>query len=145
MNLLLDTHIWLWSLLQPERLNLKVAAALKSSDNELWLSPISLWELIVLAGRGRILLPMGAAEWVKEALAVKPLREAPLTNEVAIETTRFELPHGDPADRFLVATARALGLTLVTADDSLIRSKAVPIMRNRQQQMKAVRSVTASG
>ncbi|HEY6328593.1 MAG TPA: type II toxin-antitoxin system VapC family toxin [Blastocatellia bacterium] len=132
MKLLLDTHIWLWSLLQPRRLSLAVARALQSSANELWLSPISLWELIVLADKGRIVLPTSAEEWINKALAVKPFREAPLTNEVAIETSRFELPHGDPADRFLVAAARVFGLTLVTADDRLIRSKTVQILQNRR-------------
>lgn len=132
MKLLLDTHIWLWSLLQPGCLSSRVARALQSSDNELWLSPISLWELIVLADKGRIVLPTSAAEWINKALTAKPLREAPLTNDVATETSRFALPHGDPADRFLVATARVFGLTLVTADDRLIGSKAVQILQNRQ-------------
>jgi PIN domain nuclease of toxin-antitoxin system len=132
MKLLLDTHIWLWSLLQPRRLSSGVARALQSSDNELWLSSISLWELTVLTDKGRIVLPSSAAEWINKALAAKPLREAPVTNEVAIETSRFELTHGDIADRFLVATARVFGLILVTADDRLIRSKAVQVIKNRQ-------------
>ena len=48
MKLLLDTHIWLWSVLEPHRLSRRVAKALQDSSNELWLSPISIWELIVL-------------------------------------------------------------------------------------------------
>ena len=54
MKLLLDTHILLWSLLEPEKLGKDTAKILEISNNELWLSPISLWEIIVLAEKGRI-------------------------------------------------------------------------------------------
>ncbi len=51
MKLLLDTHIWLWSALDPARLSRRVAAALENPTNELWLSPISLWEVLTLCNR----------------------------------------------------------------------------------------------
>jgi PIN domain nuclease of toxin-antitoxin system len=57
-------------------------------------------------------------------MSVVPTKEAPLTHEVAMETRRISLPHRDPADRFLVATANVFGLTLVTADEVLIKAKA---------------------
>lgn len=52
MKLLLDTHIWLWSLLEPERLGPEVRRAFEGSGNELWLSPISIWETLMLVERG---------------------------------------------------------------------------------------------
>jgi PIN domain nuclease of toxin-antitoxin system len=131
VNLLLDTHIWLWSLLDPSRLTQKVARALESDNNELWISPISLWEVLVLAEKGRVSLKVPSEEWIANALSAVPLKEAPITNEVAMETGRFHLPHRDPADRFLVATARVFDLILVTADRQIITAKAAPVLANQ--------------
>lgn len=131
MRLLLDTHIWLWSLLDPERLTTRVARELEREDAELWLSPISVWELLTLAERGRVRLASPPHEWVTTALQRIPFHEAAVTHEVALETRNVRLTHGDPADRFLVATARVFDLKLVTADERLIDLKAVPTLANR--------------
>ncbi len=131
MKLLLDTHIWLWSILTPERLSPRVRGALRGRRNELWLSPISTWELAVLSAKGRVVLKEDVTQWVAKAMAAAPLREAPLTHEIALETTQLRLPHRDPADYFLGATARVLGLTLVTADKRLIQARQFPVLANR--------------
>ena len=130
MRLLLDTHIWLWSLLEPERLSRRVAKALEDSRNELWLSPVSVWEVLVLSEKGRIDLRENVESWVAKAMAVAPLREAPFTHDVALATQTIRLPHRDPADRFLAATAKVYDLTLVTADENLSRSKDFAVLRN---------------
>ena len=121
MKLLLDTHIWLWALLEPERLTPMVSAALESPENELWLSPISIWEATVLAERGRVVVNAAPAEWVREMVRAIPRREAPLTHDIAVASRQLSLPHQDPADRFIAATALVMGLTLVTADERLLR------------------------
>lgn len=131
MNLLLDTHIWLWSLLEPERLTKRVARELEKEDAQLWLSPISIWELVTLVDRGRVRLDSAPDAWVKAALRRVPFREATVTHEVALETRNVKLTHRDPADRFLVATARVFDLKLVTADERLIDLRAVPTLPNR--------------
>jgi len=131
VRLLLDTHIWLWSLLEPGRLARRVARELEKESTELWLSPISVWELLTLLDKGRVRVKSPPGEWVKGALLRVPLREAPVTHEVALETRNVQLSHRDPADRFLVATARVFDLKLVTADERLIDSKAVPTLANR--------------
>jgi PIN domain nuclease of toxin-antitoxin system len=131
VKLLLDTHIWLWSLLEPDRLAAPVRNALAASSSEVWLSPISVWETLVLAERGRVVLDGTPAAWVERALNAAPLREAALTHAVAVESRAIRLAHQDPADRFLVATARVYGLTLVTADKRLLRAKAVATLANR--------------
>lgn len=131
MRLLLDTHIWLWSLVEPVKLSRRVARALESKSSELWLSPVSVWELVILCERGRVVLHSDVAVWVFQAMETAPIREAPLTNEVALETRHTNLPHRDPADRFLAATARVFNLTLVTADERLIRAKGIPTLANR--------------
>jgi PIN domain nuclease of toxin-antitoxin system len=129
LKLLLDTHIWIWSQVAPEKLATRVRRILENTANEVWLSPVSMWELILLIEKRRMALDCDTVEWITKAAA--PLREAPLTAEVVQETARFKLAHDDPADRFLVATARSLGLTLVSADARLLVSKGVPVLPNR--------------
>lgn len=130
MRLLLDTHIWLWSLLAPQNLTARVAAAVEHPENELWLSPISTWELVVLVRKRRVVLDRGVDAWVREALAAAPLKEAPVTHEVALETRSIRLPHGDPADKLIAATARVFDLTLVTADKRIIGARGLAILAN---------------
>lgn len=131
MKLLLDTHVWLWSLATPDRLARRVRSQLEKKANEVWLSPISVWELIVLAERGRVRLDAEPRAWVAEALERAPLEEAALNHEVAMRSREVALPHQDPADRLLVATALTYELTLVTGDDTLIDAKACPVLANR--------------
>ncbi len=132
MKLLLDTHIWIWSAIAPEKLKKPVARELTNPKNELWLSPISIWELSVLVRKNRIELDRDFDAWVAAALAQTTMREAPLTHDVAIEVSRIPFTHRDPADHFIAASAKVFGLTLVTADPRLIelKSKEISILRN---------------
>lgn len=130
MRFLLDTHIWLWSLLEPAKLAGEVIESLENPESELWLSPISVWELLVLHQKGRVRLKDPVEEWVARAFDHAPLREAPLTFEIALETNRIRLPHKDPADRFLAATARVFDLTLVTADERLFELRDISLLAN---------------
>ena len=82
MRLLLDPHIWIRSLQAPSRLAGGVAEALESPAAELRLSPISVWELALLADRGRIEREGGFRAWVDEAMRAAPMQEAPLTHGV---------------------------------------------------------------
>ena len=129
MRLLLDTHIWLWSLGEPRRLGGRVRQELKDRNNELWLSPVSTWEALLLNAKGRIRLHEDLAGWLTRATAY--LREAPLTHEIVLAAQQLPLPHPDPADRFLVATAQVLGLILVTADERLLGLGEIKTLANR--------------
>ncbi len=120
MNLLLDTHLLLWSLLEPERLPLDIATALTHTDTQLWLSPITTWEILVLHDKNRIQLDLNPVEWMREILETVPLHEAPLNHEVALQSQSIRLKHSDPADKFLAATAIVYDLTLVTLDKQLL-------------------------
>lgn len=120
MNLLLDTHVWLWGLLEPERLRPATRVALEDTANRLYLSPVSVWEALLLLERGRIEVRAEPRAWISRALEQVPVFEAPVTFEVALEVAAVRLSHHDPADRFLAATARSLDLTLVTADQRLL-------------------------
>jgi len=129
LKLLLDTHIWLWSLREPDRLGTRVIQELRNRENEIWLSPISTWEALMLHAKGRIRLPPDLAQWLARATA--PLLEAPLTHEIALISRELHLPHNDPADRFLAATAQVLRLTLVTADSHLLGLGEISTLANR--------------
>lgn len=133
MNLLLDTHIWLWSLTEPSRLTDGVKQALADRASVLWLSPISVWEFLLLAERGRVRVQgnVPPSAWVEAALASVPLRDAPLTREVAAHSRVIRVDHEDPADRFLAATAVVYDLTLVTGDERLLRGSGFRTLPNR--------------
>jgi PIN domain nuclease of toxin-antitoxin system len=129
LRLLLDTHIWLWSLREPDRLGDRIRHELQVPENEFWLSPVSMWEALILHEKGRIHLDGDLGKWVIDSTA--PFREAPLTHEIAAQSRHLSLPQRDPADRFLAATAFVLGLTLVTADASLLGLGEIATMANR--------------
>lgn len=122
--LLLDTHIWLWYAEGvSERLR---PASVKKLDNArkgdgLVVSAISIWEIGTHSARGRIQLAVPLRDWVEKALGVPGIRLAPLDAAAAAESTMLPgEPHGDPADRFLIATARTQGVTLATRDEQII-------------------------
>lgn len=120
MNLLLDTHIWLWALLEPERLPPGAARAVADPGNRCWLSSLSIWEALLLAERRRIEIDDDGEAWIREALSRWPLEIADVGAEVAFASRQLDAPHADPVDRFILATARVFDLTLVTADRALI-------------------------
>ena len=126
MKLLLDTHVWIWSLTAPDRIPVKVRRVLEKSGQEIWLSPVSTWELALLVEKGRITIEGHLEAWLPRAVA--RFQEAPVSHDIATMFADIRLPHGDPADRLLVATARVLNLTLVTADERLIAAKVVPTL-----------------
>ncbi len=129
LKLLLDTHIWLWSLQDPKQLGKRVQHEFRNPVNELWLSPISTWEALVLNAKGRIRLHGNLSDWVARSTA--PFHEAPLTHEIALTARELKMLHQDPADRFLAATAKVLDLTLVTADLNLLGLGEVSTLANR--------------
>jgi PIN domain nuclease of toxin-antitoxin system len=129
VKLLLDTHIWIWSLTDPDRLGNRARNELRDPENEKWLSPISTWEAVTLNAKRRLELPPDVAQWMIDA--TRPFHEASLTHEIALESRRLSLEHQDPADRLLAATAKVLNLTLVTADTRLLGLGDIATLANR--------------
>jgi len=128
LRFLLDTHIWLWSLHEPERLSAKVLSQLRDQSNELWLSPMSTYEALTLLLKGRIRIEGDPRDWL--ARATVGTREAPLTHEIALVARQLDI-HQDPSDRILAATAQVLDLTLITADRRLLELGTIRTMANR--------------
>ena len=121
--LLVDTNTLIWMMEEAPRLGVQTAEALNRAgwENRIAVSAITPWEIALLVSKGRLQLGSDVMQWIREALAKPGVRLAPLEPEIAVASTRlpFEM-HADPADRILVATARHLGATLVTADGALL-------------------------
>jgi PIN domain nuclease of toxin-antitoxin system len=128
VKLLLDTHIWIWSLSDPARLAPGIGKELHDPVNEVWLSPISIWEFVILSEKRRLNVRMDIEAWMVGAMR-SPIKEAPLTAEVALATREIRLPHRDPADMFLAATAKVFDLTLVTSDANLLAVGEISVLR----------------
>jgi PIN domain nuclease of toxin-antitoxin system len=116
-------------LAEPKQLSQRVQRELKDQDNELWLSPVSTWEVLLFHSKGRVQLHGDTRDWVTTATMY--MREAPLTHEIVVVAQELPLPHQDPADRLLAATAEVLRLTLVTADHRLLGLGTIATLANR--------------
>ena len=130
MRLLLDTHIWLWSLLEPHKLSSEVSQIIAAPENDCYLSPVSVWETILLLEKKRFSIPCDFREWFEQARREFSLREIPLDWQIVHELRFMMLGYKDPADRFLAATARAYDLTLVTADLRLLNVPGIKTLAN---------------
>ena len=128
LKLLLDTHIIIWSVAEPEKLLPEIAEELENESNELWYSPISVWEIHLLAEKGHIWVGSDIEKSIRDIFHKLPFNAAPINLEVALESRQVNLPHQDPADRFLAATAVVYDLTLVTADARIIAAKGIPVL-----------------
>ncbi len=132
MNVLLDTHVWIWWLTPGSPLTSRERQALdRAAENrELHLAAISLWEAQVLHARKRVALPVPFADWISAAADSRMLTLLPLDIEVVIAAD--SLPpgfHGDPADRLIVATARAHAMALATHDSGIRKSRAATLWK----------------
>jgi PIN domain nuclease of toxin-antitoxin system len=130
MRLLLDTHIWIWSCVEPQRIASQVFQALNDAANERLLSPISIWEIGILVEKRKVKISGTLDEWFARSREELVLREAPMTWAVAREERTMGWSHKDPADRFLAATARVFGLTMVTADERLMNAPGIAVLAN---------------
>jgi PIN domain nuclease of toxin-antitoxin system len=99
-----------------ERLSETLRGVIADENNKLWLSPISIWETLILAEKQKIILNPDPLTWIQNSLQQLDTQEAPLTNDIALLSRQLSLEQQDPADRFIAATAIHLQLTLATVD-----------------------------
>ena len=121
--LLLDTHIWLWVVAGSTELSTPARQAIDkaAAEGALRIAAISLWEIALLASRGRIVLGKSISLWLDEAMAEPGPAIEPHNQQVAIESYALpEVFHPDPADRMIVATARVTGAVLMTRDRQIL-------------------------
>ena len=122
--IVLDTHAWVWWVNDPGMLSRRARKAIDEAMGRktLHVSSISAWEVALLAQRGRLVLSMDVRDWIARSEALPFLRFVPVGNGIAIESVRLhDFTRNDPADRIIVATAAALGATLVTKDEAIRR------------------------
>lgn len=132
-SVLLDTHIWIWwQLGQPELSARERDAldALAEAGTPPGLSAISLWEAQMLVEKERLSMDMPLAIWLATAAASETVTLLPIDVDVVLALDSLPKSfHGDPADRMIVATARAHGLPLATRDGNIRRSRAAPLWK----------------
>ena len=129
MTLLLDTHAWIWHIAAPQKMSRAALRALQKHADNLFLSPISVWETLLLAQKNRLRLPTTPERWVEEALKRSPLRMAPLTHDIAIRSRLLaDNAPDDPADRFIIATALVENHVLLSADKRIADSRVVKVI-----------------
>ena len=116
MSLLLDTHIALWAITGDATLDEEFLDRLRH-DPDIYLSPVSLWEITLKQATGKLAGPPDLAERVRDM----GFRELPVAHAHAIAAGRLPPHHRDPFDRMLVAQAATEGLTLVSRDESIAR------------------------
>ena len=132
MSFLLDTHIVLWWLEGGDRLNQaqrRAAAAAERGSEKLHIADVTLWEIAMLADRGKITVPQGLAAFLEELESNARLEVLPVTGAIALDAVRLgnSFPN-DPADRLIAATARVHGHTLVTADRRVREAAVVAVL-----------------
>ena len=124
MLTVLDTPVWIW-MIEGDRTALSNTAieAIEEAAGEgaVRVSAISVWEVAMLEAKGRISLSRPVDDWVQAALHAPGVRLLPLSPEIAIGSTRLPgAPHGDPADRILMASARQIGGRIATCDREIL-------------------------
>lgn len=117
--ILLDTHAWMWWVGLPERLSAPARRAIEEAE-AIGVSPLSCYEVALLANRGRVQLDPDAGTWLRRALAAEGTFVADLHPAATVRAATLgpEFP-GDPIDRMLYATAVELGARFVTRDERL--------------------------
>jgi PIN domain nuclease of toxin-antitoxin system len=121
--ILLDTHVWLWLLHDPNQLSSQAQALIETEEknNGLLISAISAWEIAVKVGIGKLVLPLPINDWYELAKSHSGIMVEPLNPHDAIAST--QLPgnfHKDPADRILVAIARRYGIPILSRDAKIL-------------------------
>lgn len=116
MKLLLDTHIFLWSLLEPEKLSDEAVDLLNNPETEKYVSAATAWEISAKHAEGSVILPKGPREFVTEYVAAAGLLQLPVTLTDALAAGELPAVHKDPFDRILIAQARENEMFIVTND-----------------------------
>jgi PIN domain nuclease of toxin-antitoxin system len=121
--ILADTHVLLWAVDNDSKLGAAAVRLLEEAAvaDSLFISVISCWEIGLLAERGKIALSLEAGLWIERNLNRPGVRWAQLEPAISVDSVRLPgILHKDPADRWLIATARHFGIPLLTADDAIL-------------------------
>lgn len=121
--ILLDTHVWIWWISNPEKLPLKAVKAinLAREKNSVVISSISTWEIALLVEKGRLELSIDVRDWVRKIEGLPFVRFAAVDNTISLRSVFLPgVFHADPADRIITATAITMGIPLITKDEKIL-------------------------
>jgi len=121
MKYLLDTEVWLWTLTDPERIDLGARRLISGGEEELYLSAASSWEISIKSALGKLPLPEPPALYIPSRMVAQGIRSLPITHSHAVGVSELPMHHKDPFDRLLIAQARAEEMVILTADRSFTR------------------------
>lgn len=133
MSLLLDTHVWVWTQEAPDRIGVRARSRLEAPSERLYVATISSLEIARLVHVGLLEIDEALSRWIGDSINALQCNTIELSHTVA--AAAYHLPgtfHKDPADRILVATAREHDLTLVTADDRILKYRSVKTLDARK-------------
>ena len=119
MKLLLDTHVLVWSLIEPSRVPERAARLITDESNEVYWSAASSWELAIKSALGRIRFAEPVARLIPRVLLEQSIRSLPVEQSHALAVADLDLHHRDPFDRLLVAQCKLEKLALVSGDARL--------------------------
>ena len=121
--ILLDTHVWIWFISNPELLSKAAIEAIHAAIDQkaVVISSISAWEIALLVSKKRLKFTMPATEWISKSERLPFFQFLPIDNSVAVKSVNLPQPlHKDPADRLIIATAISLAAPVVTKDEKLL-------------------------
>lgn len=121
MRVLLDTHAFLWWVLEDSRLTGRARETIADPEIDVLVSPVSAWEIAIKAADGRLDLPEPSRTYVPSRMAANDFHELPVTVDHCLRTVELPPIHRDPFDRLLVAQAQSEGLPLVSGDPAISR------------------------
>lgn len=127
MNILLDTHVYLWWISSPGRLNEKAVRLISDPGNTISFSSASALEIAIKVRIGKLELPGPVSQFLPARMKRDKITEIPITIQHALLVSTLPDHHRDPFDRLLVAQAMSEGFTLLTADDKVLQYKATTV------------------
>ncbi len=126
MKYLLDTHIFLWWIVDQPKLSAAVKHVIAAPDNEMYVSAASTWEMIIKSAIGKLSLPPLPAEFIRNQLHINRMLPLAITIEHSLALATLPMIHKDPFDRMLIAQTISEGMVLIT-DDPVIKDYQVDI------------------
>jgi len=122
--IVLDTHVWVLFVSNPELLSKRAKKSLDTAIEEkgILISSISTWEVALLVAKKRLRLTLSVTDWIAKSEALPFITFIPVDNSVSIKSVNLPQPlHNDPADRIIIATAISMGTPLVTKDEKILK------------------------
>lgn len=119
MNLLLDTCTFVWLIADSPDLSSSARQFFSDPDNEVYLSAVSAWEIVIKHHLGRLPLPEPPQRFISRQRALHEIRSLPIEEAAVLHLTRLPDYHKDPFDRMLICQAIAHGLTILTPDPAI--------------------------